>query len=172
MNEVYVISSEPGDEYKLQFTTDSSGIIAAPLLAEINSEGIEVIEVGLGRISGLNVTSPKLLYEIESHIADVLERHPNAVLSFFCDFISMVPKMRKKRSVQEYRSKLFSAMFKHYVFLNNLDGYHNKVVKIVGYEEDYYFHVIYHDRHQKYADMIAEGHQKDFGKPEEKKSTL
>lgn len=48
MNEVYVISSEPGDEYKLQFTTDSSGIIAAPLLEELNNDGIEVIEVGSG----------------------------------------------------------------------------------------------------------------------------
>jgi hypothetical protein len=166
MNEVFVISSEMGDEYKLQFTTDSSGIIADSLLAELNSEGIEVIEVGLGRINGINVTSPRMLYEIESRIAEVLEKHPNAVLSFFCDFISMVPKMRKKMSVQEYRSRIFSAMFKHYVFLNRQDGYRNKVVKIEGYAEDYYFHVIYHERHQRYADMIAEGHQKDFGKPE------
>lgn len=30
-----------------------------------------------------------------------------------------------------------------------------------------FFHLIYHRQHLHYAEMIAEGHAKDFGKPEE-----
>ena len=43
----------------------------------------------------------------------------------------------------------------------------NKVVKVDGVAEAFYFHVIYHREHQAYAEMIAEGHVKDFGKPDE-----
>lgn len=75
MTEIYSIFSESGDEYKLKFTTDRSGIIADALLDGLNSEGIEVAET-------------------------------------------------------------------------------------------FYFHVIYRKRHQRYAEMIAEAYQKDFGKPE------
>lgn len=46
MTEVYTFVSESGDEYKLQFTTDRSGIIADEILDCINREGIEVAEIG------------------------------------------------------------------------------------------------------------------------------
>lgn len=42
MTEVYTIRSESGDEYKLQLTTDRSGIIAEEILDYLNNEGIEV----------------------------------------------------------------------------------------------------------------------------------
>ena len=51
MNEVYTITSEKGDEYKLQFSTDRSGIIAENLLDLLNSNDIEVVEIGLARFS-------------------------------------------------------------------------------------------------------------------------
>lgn len=47
MNEVYTITSDSGDEYKLQFTTDRSGVISDALLDLLASKGIEVMEVGL-----------------------------------------------------------------------------------------------------------------------------
>ena len=47
MTEVYTLHSESGDEYKLQFTTDRSGIIADNLLDQLNTQGIEVVEIGL-----------------------------------------------------------------------------------------------------------------------------
>ena len=58
MNEVYTITSEKGDEYKLQFSTDRSGIIAENLLDLLNSNDIEVVEIGLARVKGQTVTSP------------------------------------------------------------------------------------------------------------------
>ena len=47
MTEIYTLYSETGDEYKLQFTTDRSGIIADNILNQLNNQGIEVVEIGL-----------------------------------------------------------------------------------------------------------------------------
>ena len=164
MNEIYTICSDYGDEYKLQFTTDRSGIISDEILDALNQEGIEVIEVGLGRSAGLNITSLVVMAQIEDCIADVLHRHPSAVLSFFCDFINLIPSTKKNIPVQEYRSRLFSLMFNRYVSLHGLEGYTNKVVIVQGVAEPYYFHVIAREEHIQYANMIAEGHHKDFDK--------
>ena len=89
MTEVYTLHSENGDEYKLQFTTDRSGIISNDILDQLNAQGIEVAEVGLARVKGQNVTSHKMLYQIEECIANLLERKPNLILSYFCDFIHL-----------------------------------------------------------------------------------
>lgn len=40
MDEVYVIQSEKGDGYKIQLTTQCSGLIALDLLNHINSDGV------------------------------------------------------------------------------------------------------------------------------------
>ena len=52
MTEIYTLYSETEDEYKLQFTTDRSGIIADNILNQLNNQGIEVVEIGLARITG------------------------------------------------------------------------------------------------------------------------
>ena len=61
MNEIYTITSDSGDEYKLQFSSDRSGIIADAILDHLNNNGIEVVEIGLGRVKGLNVTNHQVL---------------------------------------------------------------------------------------------------------------
>jgi len=63
-------------------------------------------------------------------------------------------------------SRMFSAMFKRYVSQQRVDVCDDEI-KIDGVAEPFFFHVIYHKRHQHYAEMIAEGHIKDFGKPDE-----
>lgn len=62
---------------------------------------------------------------------------------------------------------MFSAMFKRYTSRHPLFDVCDDEVKIDGVAEPFFFHVIYHKRHLHYAEMIAEGHIKDFGKPEE-----
>ena len=167
MTEVYTLHSESGDEYKLQFTTDRSGIIADKLLDQLNAQGIEVVEIGLARVKGENITSHKVLRQIEECIADLMQRMPNVILSYFCDFIHLVPSHKKDMTVQEYRSRIFSAMFKRYVSQRQLFDVCDDEIKINGVAESFFFHVIYHKHHQHYAEMIAEGHIKDFGKPDE-----
>jgi hypothetical protein len=167
MTEVYTLRSESGDEYKLQFTTDRSGIIADNLLDQLNAHGIEVVEIGLARVKGENITGHKVLHQIEECIADLMQRMPNVILSYFCDFIHLVPSHKKNMTVQEYRSRMFSAMFKRYVTQQQLFDVCDDEIKINGVTEPFFFHVIYHKNHQHFAEMIAEGHIKDFGKPDE-----
>ena len=167
MTEVYTLRSESGDEYKLQFTTDRSGIIADNLLDQLNAHGIEVVEIGLARVKGENITGHKVLHQIEECIADLMQRMPNVILSYFCDFIHLVPSHKKNMTVQEYRSRMFSAMFKRYVTQQQLFDVCDDEIKINGVTEPFFFHVIYHKNHQYFAEMIAEGHIKDFGKPDE-----
>ena len=167
MTEVYTLRSESGDEYKLQFTTDRSGIIADNLLDQLNAQGIEVVEIGLARVKGENITGHKVLHQIEECIADLMQRMPNVILSFFCDFIHLVPSHKKNMTVQEYRSRMFSVMFKRYVTQQQLFDVCDDEIKINGVTEPFFFHVIYHKNHQHFAEMIAEGHIKDFGKPDE-----
>ena len=167
MIEVYSLYSESGDEYKLQFTTDRSGIIADDLLDCLNAKGIEVVEIGLARVKGQNVTSHKVLRQIEECIADLMQRMPNVILSYFCDFIHLVPSRKKNMTVQEYRSRMFSAMFKRYLSQHQELDMCDDEIKIDGVAEQFFFHIIYHKKHQPFAEMIAEGHIKDFGKPEE-----
>ena len=166
MTEIYTIRSESGDEYKLKFSTDRSGIIADSLLDELDREGIEVAEIALARVKGFGVTNIKVLNQIENCIADLMNRRPNVGLCFFCDFISFLLAIKKRSHHQEYRSRLFTAMFERYVTHHHLDNFCNNVVKVEGVAESFYFHVIYRNRHQKYAERIAEAYQKDFGKPE------
>ena len=165
MNDIYIIRSESGDEYKLQFTTERSGIISDVILDQLSLHGIEVVEIGLGRSKGGNVTSPKVLAQIEKCIADMLIAHPNVIISFFCDFISFVPRMKRNMPVQQYRSLLFTRMFEHYIAHHHLDGICNRVVTVEGVAENYFFHIIARQEHLQYADIIAQGHQDDFGKP-------
>lgn len=171
MTEVYSLYSESGDEYKLQFTTERSGIISDDILDLLNAQGIEVVEIGLARVKGQNITSHKVLRQIEECIADLMQRMPNVILSYFCDFIHLVPSQKKNMTVQEYRSRLFSAMFKRYISQQRHFDVCDDEIKINGVAEPFFFHVIYHRHHQHYAEMISQGHVKDFGKPEEEVKT-
>ena len=166
MTERYTLFSEGGDEYRLQFTTERSNIIANQILDRLLQNGIEVVEIGLGRANGTNVTSHKVLRQIEECIADFVMRHPNAVLCYMCDFINLVPSNKKNVTVQEYRSRMFSAMFKRYVSQHHITDIFDGEIKIDGVAESFYFHVIYHKEHEQYAKMIADGHHEDFDKPE------
>ena len=166
MTESYTLYSESGDEYRLQFTTERSNIIADHILDKLLQDGIEVVEIGLGRVKGTSITSHRVLGQIEECIADFLSRMPNTILSYMCDFINLVPSNKKSITVQEYRSRMFSAMFKRYISQHSIDNVFDDEIKINGVAETFYFHVIYRKEHERYARMIAEGHHEDFDKPE------
>lgn len=57
--------------------------------------------------------------------------------------------------------------FERYVSQHLLTEFSDKIVEIDGVAERFYFHVISRKEYLKYAEMIAEGHRKDFGKPKE-----
>ena len=162
----YIIQSEQGDEYKLRMTSENTWMLSEGLYQQMTTNGVEVVDIELERSKGTNVTSLKVLSLIEDTIADFLLNHENVLFCFFCDFIHLVPT-KKNIPVQEYRSRLFTAMFNRYVKLHRLNGFCNHVVKIEGVAEPFYFHVIYRKEHEALAKMISDGNQKDFSKPEE-----
>ena len=167
MNEVYTIRLGNGNEYKLQFSTEECGIIAPDILETIQKQGVEVVEIGLGRVKGDAVTSIRVLSKIASSIADMFLSHPNVIISFFCDFINFIPSMNKHKqrmTVQQYRSRLFSCLFERYSAQHNLDNVKNKVVTVEGVAESYYFHIIYRQEHENIAKMIIDGYHNDFDK--------
>ncbi len=167
MNEVFSFLSESGDEYRLSLTTSVGGeLIAEDISESLLRDGIELVDVGLSRVKGSHITTFSILQQIEQCIANVFMQHPNAIICFFCDFISLIPSMkRESMSVQEYRSRLFSKMFEQYLTHHHIEGIRNRVVEIEGVVETYYVHVIARNSHQKYVDMISMGIQRDYGKP-------
>lgn len=164
MNYLYIIQSNQTDEYKLRITSEDNGMLSDEVRQTLASENIEVFDIELERTKGLNVTSHKVLSKIEDCIADIFLTHHNAMICFFCDFISLVPSMNRNMSVQEYRSILFSKMFDRYVTLHHIEGIKNQVVVVKGTAEDYYVHVIAREEHLRFAKIIGEGIQRDFGK--------
>lgn len=164
INLEYIIQSEFGDEYRLRITSEYSGMLSEDAFFALAAEGVEVVDVELERTRGVNVTSQKVLSKIADCIADAFIPHSNVIICFFCDFISLLPSMKKRMSVQEYRSKLFSYMFERYVELHHIDGVMNHVVTVKGVAEDYFAHVIYRESHAHLANMISQGIQQDYGK--------
>ena len=125
-------------------STDCSSLQIVVILLQTVSlhlllqDGIEVVEVGLGRVGSTNVTSHRVLQQIEESIADFMTRNPNAILSYMCDFINLVPS-NKKITVQEYRSRMFSAMFKRYMSQHHIVDIYDDEIKIDGVAETFYF---------------------------------
>ena len=164
MESIFIIRSEKGDEYKLKITSENTVMISDDVQMMLCDEGIEILDIDLNRSEGLHFTDLRVLSQIEECIAEVFFQHPNAIICFFCDFISLVPSMKRHISVQEYRSRLFSGMFTRYVSHHNIDNVKNRVVIVKGVAEDYFVHVIARQQHMHYVDIICQGIQTDFGK--------
>ena len=99
MNQEFVIQSDQGDEYRLRITSDHIGMLSEDVLQELTNKGVQVFDIELERTKGDNVTSPRVLAKIEECIADVFLSHPNVMICFFCDFISLIPSTKKNMSV-------------------------------------------------------------------------
>lgn len=164
MNQEFIIQADQGDEYRLRITSDHIGMLSDEVILELRAKGIQVVDIELERTKGLRVTSPRVLAKIEECIAEVFFSRQDIMICFFCDFISLVPSMKKKMSVQEYRSRLFSDMFERYIKIHHIDGIRNQVVTVNGVAEDYFAHVIVREEHIHLARIIGEGIQKDYGK--------
>lgn len=58
-------------------------------------------------------------------------------------------------------------MFDRYVAQHHLNDVYNNVVQVKGIAETFYFHIIYRQEHQKYAEMLSGVQIQNYGKPEE-----
>ena len=161
--------SSEGDIYSISLSSENGGLIADDIRRNMEEEGIVVVDIELNRINGTNPTTTAILAKTGELIADFFLSHPNVVICYYCDFLSQLPyvsKKKKKMSVQEYRHLLFSHMFDRYLSQHNIDNINLAVLTIEGSSETYYVHVIARSEHLSYISMINDGIQRDFGKPE------
>lgn len=160
--------SPAGDIYSISLSSENGGLIADDIRRDIEREGIIVLDIELNRIQGTNPTTIAILIKTVEMIADYFLANPNVVICYYCDFLSQLPyvnKRKKKMPVQEYRHHLFSHMFDHYVSQRQIDDVNLAVLTIEGTAETYYVHVIARNKHLPYISYINNGIQRDFGKP-------
>ena len=127
---------------------------------------VELFTVTLDRIEGNNPVSPYQLGILEEMIARFMKDHPNGVLCYYCDYLNSIPAIRKNRpsiTVQEYRSKLFEAVFNRYCHHHPDTSFAQSILTIEG-EENYYIHLIASKNLSTFVDVIAEDLQTGYGK--------
>lgn len=161
--------STEGDIYSISLSSENGGLIADDIRQDLESEGIFVVDIELNRIQGNNPTTTSVLAKTAEMIADFFLSHPNVIICYYCDFLSQLPyvsKKKKKMPVQEYRHHLFSNMFDRYLSHHHLENINLAILTIEGSTEAYYVHVIARSEHLTYISEISDGIQRDFGKPE------
>lgn len=87
-------------------------------------------DVTLIRVSGEEPVGVKTLKTICDVLFRFMNDNDNAVLCFYCDDLTDIPRRNNELSPQEYRSRLFSKMFDMYVKSNNVAGIVNYCIKI------------------------------------------
>ena len=98
---------------------------------------LDFYDVSLSRISGTGYVGGKIIYGIIKILADFLEENDNAVLCFYCDPSSELPRNHTNMLPQQYRSQLFSRMFDNYT-KNQEDKFVNHLIKVEdGYTVQY-----------------------------------
>ena len=160
--------SAEGDIYSISLSSENGGLIADDIRLDMEQKGVEVVDVELNRIQGTNPTTTSILLRTGNMIADFFLSHPNVIICYYCDFLSQLPYVSKKKknmSVQAYRHYLFSHMFDRYISHHQINSINLAVLTIEGIEETYYVHVIARSEHLSYISDINNGIQRDFGKP-------
>ncbi len=142
-----------GNEYLLEVDAFDKG-----LLAEAGIDpSYEIYDVVLKRLSGQQMSTLGTLSKLSSFLYGLLVDNPNAILYFFCDVRDVDRSaIHMKYSPQEYRSRLFSAMFEYERRLHpNIDWINNKIV-ISTTEGSAYIHLITLQQNQDIVNLIKQ----------------
>ena len=99
-------------------------------------------DVTLVRISGEGPVGIKTLQTICDVLYRFMNENESAVLCFYCDDMTEVPRHHTEFSPQEYRSRLFSRMFDMYVQANDIHGLMNYGIKIENNNRPQFAHFI------------------------------
>ena len=120
----------------------------------------------LSRVAGRSPVKPSEFAPIVHRVESFMRLNPRAILCFYCDYLNEIPSIRKTRipiSVQEYRSRLFTALFDRYSKYHKSCSYVQSVITIEG-EEKYYIHIIALKSLSFLIDTIAQDLQDAYGK--------
>lgn len=108
--------------------------------------------------------SKQLLKEIVSKATDILLSSPDAVLFYFCDFSEQIPHVRHSRDLlcQEYRDRLFKAMFERFC-QNSCEDWNDYRIEAIIHGAPQYVHLIFRDEHKEVISVIGQEIKNMFG---------
>lgn len=115
---------------------------------------IEIVDVTLERVKGINPTDIGILLKISNIIGEILNDNGNLILYFYCDDMHNISR-RENRGVspQKFRSDLFSRMFDKYILSNGITNMINTPIEIKA-DRHIYIHLISRDTHLNYVNAI------------------
>lgn len=93
-------------------------------------------DVTLVRKTGIGYVGYKMLFAVSDILARFMEENEDAVICFYCDAHTDVPRNHSELLPQEYRSKLFSRMFELYVHYNQKNDLVNHRIEIEDPDDD------------------------------------
>lgn len=128
---------------------------------------VQLFTITLERIKGDKTVLPWEFSSVVNRVAEFMLKESKAVLCYYCDFLNPIPSIRETRdamTAQEYRSKLFSALFERYTHNQGLLDYNEVVLAINGVDEMFFIHMIAHTSLASYTSIIANDLQKGYGK--------
>ena len=150
---------------RLGLETADTSFLGESISKEIESRGVEIVEVILDRELGKGLAGMALLDNISSVIANLFIENKNAILFFYCDDLNEIPRCRTRNiSPQEYRSDLFSLMFERYVTKHGIQSVHDVTIRINAIDHCLFFHFISRDEHMDLIDEIKEDFAATYSK--------
>lgn len=153
MNLSFSYKTEKGDVYRISLENIPTELLSEEVREELGGN-VEIVEVILDRLYGDNITDRKTLSLISEKIGRIFIESPNLILYYFCDDLHSVPNQRSSITPQEYRSRLFSAMFERFVKQRELKGVSDSQIYIDAVGWDIYLHLIYRDEHSDYIELL------------------
>lgn len=142
-----------GNEYLLEVDTFNKALLVE---AGINPT-YEIYDVVLKRLSGCQKSSLGALSKLSSFLYGLLIDNPKAILYFFCDVRDVDRSVAHMRySPQEYRSRLFSAMFEYESRQHPNAHWVNNQIIISTTEGSAYIHLITLQQNQDVVNQIKQ----------------
>ena len=163
MDSTFVIRNIKGDQIRIDLSVYDEQNIKAftndPFISKLS-----FFNISLERLDRKSVfINPAILFNVCEILAKFLEENPNAVLSFYCDPRSDVPRNHLEFSPQEYRSRLFTKLFEYYTISKGIGCLIHRVLifhDISGKANTQYFHLLgnknYIDQIDKISNIILD----------------
>ena len=147
------INSKLNDEYRIILSPFNLDIIPYEV-QELLGDDIEIVDVTLERVKGINPTDIGILLKISNIIGEILNDNGNLILYFYCDDMHNISR-RENRGVspQKFRSDLFSRMFDKYILSNGITNMINTPIEIKA-DRHIYINLISRDTHLNYVNAI------------------
>ena len=127
----------------------------------------EVCDVVLARQSDYDGVDRSALKLISHMLFDFLQQNPDNIIYFYCDDFNDLPRSRHNQilSPQEYRSRLFSALFDDEINKHGKDEYIDDVIEFEVDDMKRFIHLIYGKSNSEKAQILKDALTELCAKP-------